>query len=78
MTVQKSRSATQTELVLDHMRRHGSITALDAMNHYGCMRLAARIKDLRDDGFTILTDSVKSTTGAQYARYRLAELGDAV
>lgn len=38
---------TQTEKVLRHMKRFGSITPLEAMEEYGIMRLGARIWDLK-------------------------------
>jgi hypothetical protein len=44
---------TQCERVLDYMREFGSITPLDAMQDLGCMRLAPRIADLRDQGYAI-------------------------
>jgi hypothetical protein len=48
-----------------------TITALQALNKWGCMRLSARINELRNAGFPILTDSVKQN-GKIFARYRLA------
>ncbi len=44
---------TQCTQVLHHLRRHRSITALEALRLYGCFRLAARIKDLKDAGHKI-------------------------
>ena len=40
-------------LILRHMKKYGSITAKEAADEYGCMRLAARISDLRDRGVAI-------------------------
>jgi hypothetical protein len=48
-----------------------TITALQALNKWGCMRLSARINELRNAGFPILTDNVKQN-GKIFARYRLA------
>jgi hypothetical protein len=48
-----------------------TITSLQALNKWGCMRLSARINELRNAGFPILTDSVKQN-GKIFARYRLA------
>ena len=44
---------TQCERVLEYMKDFGSITPLDAMQDIGCMRLAARIADLREMGYAI-------------------------
>lgn len=43
----------QTELILQYMQRHGSITQLDALRDLGCMRLASRISDLKRQGYPI-------------------------
>ena len=39
---------TQAQRVLRYMEDNGSITAAEAMEHLGVMRLAARIFDLTD------------------------------
>ena len=44
---------TQTDAILDYLNRYGSITPLDALREIGCFRLAARIKDLENKGYTI-------------------------
>lgn len=66
---------TQTEMVLDYLERHGSITPLEAMNKLGIMRLGARIYDLKESGVKIITDRVseKNRNGelVSFARYRL-------
>lgn len=45
---------SQTKKILIHMQDRGSITALEAMQEYGCMRLAARIADLKAEGVQII------------------------
>lgn len=59
----------QTELVLERLKR-GPITPVDAIQ-FGCFRLAARIKDLRDMGHAIHTESCPTDEGKRYARYTL-------
>ena len=67
--------ATQSSKILRYMDEHGSITPKDAMR-FGCMRLAARIKDLRTAGHEIQREmvSMKDEDGTiiRYARYRKA------
>ena len=62
-------------LVLQHMKTYGSINPDEAKEQYGCMRLAARIKDLRNKGVDIETEMVtgKNRYGGntRYAVYRL-------
>lgn len=68
---------THEKMILQYMRKHGSITAMDAVREFGCMRLAARISDLRWDGYNIETELEvgKNRNGetVRYARYYLHE-----
>jgi hypothetical protein len=43
-----------------------------ALERYGCMRLAARIADLKDMGYKISTEIIKRND-KRYARYRLVK-----
>ena len=44
---------TQCDKVLEYMKTFGSITQLQALSDIGCMRLASRISDLRQQGYAI-------------------------
>ena len=64
---------TQNEKILNYLEIHGSITPLDALELYGCMRLSARIYDLRKAGHNISETSEtkpnrfgEMTTDARY------------
>lgn len=61
---------TQTTQILSALKRGEKLTPLQALRKYGCMRLAARIKDLRDAGHDINTTVIR-TQGARVARYSL-------
>lgn len=63
-------SGTQCAKVLGHMRRNGSISDLDAWQFYRIRRLAARIYDLREAGWTI-TATDEAHEGGTHARYHL-------
>jgi len=41
---------TQCEMIID-MTKDGWVSPLDALSEAGCMRLSARIHDLKKDGF---------------------------
>ncbi len=43
----------------------------DALNKFGCFRLAARIADLRNDGMNIKTTIVKLKNKKQVAQYSI-------
>ena len=58
--------------IQNHLKEHGEINPLMALERYGCMRLAARIRELRSMGMKIETLTKKSN-GKVYAAYRLEE-----
>ena len=60
---------SQEQDILKHLRK-GPITPLEALTKYGCLRLAARIKDLKDFGHVIATQIVYQG-GKKYAKYAL-------
>ena len=60
---------SHTMQILDHLTSK-PITAIDALNHYGCFRLAARINELRMSGHNIRTE-IKNKDGKRYAMYHL-------
>lgn len=66
---------TQRERILRHLQDYGSITSLEAVNEYGCMRLAARISDLREQGHNITSEPTKGRNRygetTYYSTYRL-------
>lgn len=47
---------TQCDRILNHLKRFGSITQLEAVEEYGCYRLSARIADLKAKGYKIVSD----------------------
>ena len=61
-------------LILEHLKAHGCITAAEAISRFKCYRLAARIADLRDMGYGIITDNKDSEGNhVPYAIYRLVK-----
>lgn len=51
-------TASQCARILAHLKAGNSLTALGALDEFGCNRLAARIRDLRDDGHDIQKQTV--------------------
>jgi hypothetical protein len=60
---------SQTALIKGWLLNGRSITQLDALNMFGCFRLAARIADLRDQGLSIDTKIVTLQNGKRVAMY---------
>ena len=61
---------TQTEMIRAHLEAGREITPIDALEQYGCFRLAARIKELRNAGLPIET-LTEQRNGKAWAKYRL-------
>lgn len=59
--------------ILDHLKEHGSITSMEAFKCYGITRLSARIKELRDKGYNIVTMMIEGenrySEPIRYAKY---------
>lgn len=62
----------QATTVLDHLRRVGSITRLEALHLYRIAHLPTRIFDIRAAGTRVKTEQKRDNTGHKYARYSLA------
>lgn len=65
-------NVTQNDKILSYLEEGNSISPMDALNHFGCFRLASRIHDLRSDGNLI--ETVRNS-GKRYAEYKLADAG---
>lgn len=63
---------TQTDVIRSHLISGRSLTPIDALNMFGCFRLAARIDELRKAGLDIETIKEKNN-GKSYARYRVRQ-----
>ena len=69
---------TQNQQILKHLQTHKrGITALQALEKFGCMRLASRISDLRRMGYEISSEmiAVRNRDGDVHyvANYKLVE-----
>lgn len=66
---------TQYDMIIRYLKDHGSITQLDAIREFGCMRLAARIAVLKKRGLKIRRELEESRNRygdiIRYARYFL-------
>jgi len=59
---------TQCEAILTYLQSGGKLTPIQALQDYGCFRLAARICELRKDHF-IFMERVLIKKGCWVARY---------
>ena len=62
---------SQNEQILAALK-HGPLTPIEALERFGCFRLAARVGELRQQGHAIGVQKVATSTGKHVARYWLA------
>jgi hypothetical protein len=65
------RRPTQAGRILEHLRAGNRLTALEALDLFGCLRLAARIHELRQDNWQINERTVETPSGKRVAEYSL-------
>ena len=63
---------TNRERVLAYLRLHGTMTPMRAMTEYGETRLAARIEELRREGWDIRSRTCHALNGKKYFEYTLS------
>lgn len=64
-------SKTQCNMIAAYLESGHTITSLEALRYFGCMRLASRICDLRDRGMNIATRKIKLPSGKYVTEYSL-------
>ena len=65
-------SRTQALEILRALQSGDKLTPLDALNRFGCLRLGARIYDLKKQGFSIKSKTVMTHTGKRVSEYSLS------
>lgn len=67
-------SNTQRERILSHLQSGKTITAIEALEQFGCFRLSARIKELKNMGYCIVTKMILTKhSKKRVAEYKLME-----
>lgn len=59
---------SQEERIKNHLIMWHTLTAIEALNLFGCFRLSARIYDLRQSGFEVESETI-DMNGKRIARY---------
>lgn len=66
---------SQCDRILRYIDENGSITQLQALKEFGCMRLASRMSDLKKRGYPVekRMETAKNRYGepVRYARYSI-------
>lgn len=64
-------ATSQCDRIVNYLKAGYSLTSLEALQMFGCMRLASRICDLRDRGYEINTCRVKTPSGKYVTEYSM-------
>lgn len=64
------RTESQKEMILSALVAGETLTPIDALNRFGCFKLANRISELKSDGIPVKVEMVEQD-GKRFARYRL-------
>lgn len=62
-------SQSQNARILAYLQQGGRVTSLSALNDFQCLRLSARIKDLRDQGYAIGDEFITVPSGKRVKAY---------
>jgi len=65
-------SESQCAKIKDWLESGNTLTSLEALQMFGCFRLASRIHDLRDRGMNIAKTMICGPNGKRYAQYSIA------
>lgn len=66
---------SQAREILEYMQKGNSITPLEALRKFGCMRLAARIADIKEMGHEVVMSIETDDNGKRYGIYWLKDYG---
>lgn len=70
---------TQRQKVLNHLKRHGSITSWEAIKEYGATRLAAVVSELRNNHtISVEYEKVKNRQGDTVSIAKYIYVGEKV
>ncbi len=66
---------SQSIQILRHLAAGNSITPLEALRRFGCMRLGARIWELKRQRWPIVSTTILTPSGKRVAKYRIQPKG---
>ena len=68
--MKKQNKVSQSNLILNYLKTGKELTPLEALNLFGCLRLGARIYDLKKSGYKIVSRFV-SKNEKIFSSYKL-------
>lgn len=61
----------QASAILSHLRKGNTLTPIEALRLFRCLRLSGRIYDLRQRGHNIEMQLIETKGGKHVAQYRM-------
>lgn len=71
INLNKKESESQCRQIAEYLEKGYSITSLEALKLFNCMRLASRIWDLRERGYNIGKKIITTPTNKRVCEYFL-------
>lgn len=65
---------SQTIQILRHLQAGGSLTPMEALQRFQCLRLSARINELQRLGHEIKCEMVKTPSGKRVGQYSMEKV----
>ena len=60
---------SQNERILEFLKSGGKLTTLNALMFFDCLRLGARVYELKEQGHDIKSEMILTDTGKHVSRY---------
>jgi hypothetical protein len=67
----KHKRPAQSLMIMKYLATGKPLTALQALNKFGCFRLAARIHEMRSEGLAINEKAINKN-GKRFSQYQIA------
>lgn len=67
----RTESKSQTDRILEWMLSGKSLTPLEALKQFNCLRLGARIADIKAKGYIVYSEFVTTESEKKVKRYHL-------
>lgn len=64
-------TTSQEKAILEALKKGEKLTPLEMLKRWGCLWASGRIYDLRNQGYDIHTEIVKTRSGKRVAEYSL-------
>lgn len=69
-------SRSQVKMIVAYLEEGNTITSLEALKLFGCLRLASRIFDIRERGYDIAKETITLPNGKRVTQYKLNNNGN--